>query len=38
MSRFYHAQNVPGGFHATVDDARLLGDFCSIEARERLGR
>ena len=38
MSRFYYAQTVPGGFHATVDDARLFGDFCSIEALERLGR
>ena len=38
MSRFYYAQTVPGGYHATVDDSRLFGDFCSIEALERLGR
>jgi Protein of unknown function (DUF1329) len=38
MSRFYYAQSVPGGYHATVDDNRLFGDFCSIEALERLGR
>jgi hypothetical protein len=38
MSRFYYAQTVPGGYRATVDDARLFGDFCSIEALERLGR
>ncbi len=38
MSRFYYAQTVPGGYHATVDDARLFGDFCAMEALERLGR
>jgi hypothetical protein len=38
MSRFYFAQTVPGGYHATIDDPRLFGDFCSIEALERLGR
>ena len=26
------------GYHATVDDPRLFGDFCSMEALERLGR
>ena len=38
IASFYYAQTVPGGYHATVDDARLFGDFCSIEALERLGR
>ena len=38
MSRFYYAETVPGGYHATVDDPRLFGDFCSMEALERLGR
>ena len=31
-------RTVPGGYHATEDDPRLFGDFCSMEALERLGR
>jgi hypothetical protein len=38
MSRFYYAETVPGGYHADIDNPRLFGDFCSMEALERLGR
>jgi hypothetical protein len=38
MSRFYYAQSVPGGYHATVDDPSLFDNFCTMEALERLGR
>ena len=27
-----------GGYHADIDNPRLFGDFCSMEALERLGR
>jgi len=35
MSRFYCAQTVPGGFHASVDDQSLFDNFCTMEALER---
>ena len=35
MSRFYCAQTVPGGYHATVDDQSLFDNFCTMEALER---
>jgi Protein of unknown function (DUF1329) len=35
MSRFYCAQTVPGGYHATVDDPSLFDNFCTMEALER---
>jgi hypothetical protein len=38
MSRLYHAQTVPGGYHPTIDDPSLFQNLCTIEALERLGR
>jgi hypothetical protein len=35
MSRFYCAQTVPGGYHASVDDPSLFDNFCTMEALER---
>jgi hypothetical protein len=35
MSRFYYAQTVPGGYHATIDDPSLFDNFCTMEALER---
>jgi Protein of unknown function (DUF1329) len=35
MSRFYCAQRVNGGYHATVDDPNLFDNFCTMEALER---
>jgi hypothetical protein len=35
MSRFYYAQTVPGGYHATADAPSLFDNFCTMEALER---
>lgn len=38
MSRFQNVQQITGGFATTFNNPALFGEFCSMDARRRLGR
>jgi len=38
MSRFQIVQQIIGGYPSTVDNPKLFGEFCSMDALRRLGR